>query len=328
MEFAYPSLLWLLLAVPLWAAWTVWRSRTEEGGLRFSQASSASRHLRTPWLRIRFLPTLLRSLALALGVVALARPQEVDRRVERTTEGIDIMMVLDVSTSMRAQDFQPNRFEAAREVATEFTRGRTNDRIGLIVFSAEAFTQVPLTLDYSFLRRMMQDVEIGMIQDGTAIGTALATAVNRLEGSEAESKVIILLTDGQNNRGEIDPTTAGEVAATMGARVYTIGVGSQGSAPYTVTRPFGGQRQVQMPVEIDEEMLRTVAQSTGGRYFRATDREALETIYEEIGELETSEIDEEVYTDRRERYAAFLWPALLLVLMDVLLRTTRLRRFP
>lgn len=328
MEFAHPHLLWLLLLVPVWGVWTVWRRRRGTEGLQFSQTDSASRHLRSGWLSVRWLPTVLRGLALMLGVVALAQPQELDRRVERSTEGVDIMMVLDISTSMRAQDFQPNRFEAAREVALEFTRGRQNDRIGLIVFSAQAFTQVPLTLDYSFLRDMMQEVEIGMIKDGTAIGTALATAVNRLKDSEAESKVIILLTDGQNNRGEIDPTTAGEVAAAMGARVYTIGVGSRGSAPYTVQRPFGGQRRVQMPVEIDEDMLQTVAESTGGRYFRATDKQALQTIYEEIGQLETSEIEEEVYTDRQERYASFLGPALLLVLLELLLRTTRLRRFP
>ena len=181
MEFAHPHLLWLLLLVPVWGVWTVWRRGRGTEGLQFSQTASASRHLTSGWLSVRWLPTVLRGLALMLGIVALAQPQELDRRVERSAEGVDIMMVLDISTSMRAQDFQPNRFEAAREVALEFTRGRQNDRIGLIVFSAQAFTQVPLTLDYSFLRDMMQEVERGVIKDGTAMGTALATAVTRLK---------------------------------------------------------------------------------------------------------------------------------------------------
>jgi Ca-activated chloride channel family protein len=326
--FANPHILWLLALVPIWAIWIWWRDRRHDAGLQYSSVAIARTVPRTIWTYLERLPLFLRTGALILGILALARPQEVNQRVERHTEGVDIMMVLDISTSMRAQDFEPNRFEAAREVAAEFIDNRSSDRIGLIVFAAEAFTQTPLTVDYDFLQRMMDRVEIGMINDGTAIGTALATAVNRLKNSEADSKVIILLTDGQNNQGQIDPTTAAEVAETMGVRVYPIGVGSHGSAPYAVDRPFGGQRQVQIPVRIDEEMLTTVANTTHGKYFRATDKTALRTIYDEIGSLEQTEIEEEVYTDYRERYATFAWPALLLVLLDVLLRTTRLRRFP
>ncbi len=328
MTFANSHILWLLAVVPIWASFVWWRNRRRDDGLRYSSVSVARDVPRSMWTYLQQLPLFLRTGALVLGILALARPQEINQRVERHTEGVDIMMVLDISTSMRAQDFEPNRFEAARDVAGEFVEGRTSDRIGMIVFAAEAFTQTPLTVDYDFLQRMMERVDIGMIKDGTAIGTALATAVNRLKNSEAESKVIILLTDGQNNQGEIDPTTAAEVAETMGVRVYTIGVGSQGSAPYAVNRPFGGRRQVQIPVRIDEEMLTTVAKTTGGRYFRATDRSALRTIYEEIGTLEQTEIQEEVYTDYQERYAIFAWPALILVLLEVLLSTTRLRKFP
>lgn len=328
MTFANPEILWLLVLVPLWTAWTWWRRRRQDDGLRYSSVAVVRQAPRTIWTYLQQIPLLLRTGALILGIIALARPQEVNQRVERHTEGVDIMMVLDISTSMRAQDFQPNRFEAARDVAAEFVENRTSDRVGLIVFAAEAYTQTPLTIDYDFLQRMMERVNIGMIKDGTAIGTALATAVNRLKDSEADSKVIILLTDGQNNQGEIDPTTAAEVAETMGVRVYTIGVGSHGSAPYSVNRPFGGSRQVQMPVRIDEEMLTNVAETTDGKYFRATDKNALRTIYEEIGKLEKTEIQEEVYTDYRERYAMFAWPALILVVLEILLSTTRLRKFP
>lgn len=274
------------------------------------------------------LPGWLRLGAITLGILALARPQERNTIVERSAEGVDIMLVLDISTSMRAQDFTPNRFEAARAVATEFIESRLSDRVGLIVFSAQAFTQAPLTLDYSFLQRMLQEVDIGLIEDGTAIGTALATAVNRLKDSAAESKVVILLTDGQNNRGEIDPATAADVAAALGVRVYPIGVGAYGSAPYVVDRPFGGQQRLQVPVEIDEETLRNVAAKTGGQYFRATDKEALRRIYEEIGELEKTEVEERIYTDVRERFLLFLLPAFILLLLEIALITTRLRPLP
>lgn len=328
MEFAQPHWLWLLLAVPLLAGWEWWRLRQRRGGLRFSAVSLAKR-IPTSWTtRLRALPALLRVGALILGIVALARPQEVNSVRTQSAEGIDIMLVLDTSTSMRAEDFTPNRFEAARDVAREFIRNRVSDRVGLVVFAAQAYTQAPLTLDYLFLQQMLEEVRVGVIQDGTAIGTALAMAVNRLKKSEAESKVAILLTDGQNNRGEVDPVTASELAATMDVRVYSIGVGTRGEAPFVVDHPFAGKRRQMIPVEIDEEMLTTVAQKTGGRYFRATSKEGLRQIYQEIDALEKSDIEQRIYTDRTERYASFLWPALGLVLIEVLLSATLFRRFP
>ena len=320
-------MLWLLLLVPLAGVWTWWRARGASG-LTFSDVRTAQSVPRSWTAQLQWLPAALRMGALALGVIALARPQVENVVRTRSAEGIDIMLVLDTSTSMRAEDFRPNRFEAAKDVAGEFIDSRVSDRVGLVVFAAKAYTQAPLTLDYSFLQRMLEEVRVGVVEDGTAIGTALAMAVNRLKDTEAESKVVILLTDGQNNRGEIDPVTASEVAETMGVRVYSIGVGSEGNAPFVVNRPFSGSQRQQLPVEIDEEMLTTVAQTTGGRYFRATSKEGLRQIYDEIGEMETSAVDERVYTDVEERYPRYLLPALALVLLDVLLSTTLFRRFP
>ena len=328
MEFAQPYWLFLLFLVPALGYWEFWRAKNRYKGLRFSNITSVKAAPQTVWVRIRWLPLLLRMGALALGIIALARPQDRNTIVERFAEGVDIMMVLDTSTSMRAQDFQPNRFEAAREVAAEFIGGRTSDRIGLIVFAAKAYTQAPLTLDYSFLQQMLGEVEVGVIEDGTAIGTALAMAVNRLKDTEAQSKIIILLTDGQNNRGEIDPVTAAEVAEAINVRTYTIGVGAYGEAPFIIDHPFAGRQRRMVPVEIDEDMLRTVAEKTGGQYFRATNKEALSTIYKEIGELEKTKVEERVYTDFNERYAQFLWPAFALLFVEVILATTRMRRFP
>ena len=325
--FAQPYWLLLLVLVPVLGLWE-WRRAQRRQGLRFSNAAAARATPRTFWAHLPALPGVLRLLALTLVILALARPQERDVVQERYAEGVDIMLVLDTSTSMRAQDFTPNRFEAARDVAGEFIRARISDRVGLIVFAAKAFTQTPLTLDYDFLLTMLNEVEVGVIEDGTAIGTALATAVNRLKETEAESKVVILLTDGQNNRGEVDPVTASEVAAALGVRVYAIGVGTYGEAPFVRDLPFGGRQRQMVPVEIDEDMLQTVAQNTEGRYFRATNTETLRRIYDEIGELEKTRIETRLYTDYEERYPFFLWPAFGLVLLEVLLRTTRLRRFP
>lgn len=328
MDFAQPYWLLLLALLPLLGAFEWWRGRKRREGLRYSSIRAARSAPKSIWTRVRALPNVLRYGALVLGILALARPQDRNVVEERFAEGVDIMMVLDTSTSMRAQDFSPNRFEAARDVAAEFIRGRTSDRVGLIVFAAKAYTQAPLTLDYDFLLRMLAEVETGMIEDGTAIGTAIAMGVNRLRESTAESKVIILLTDGQNNRGEIDPVTASEVAETMDVRIYSIGVGAYGEAPFIFDDPFGGQRRRMVPVEIDEEMLTSVAENTGGRYFRATNKQALSDVYAEIGELEKTKIEERVYTDYDERYALFLLPAFGLLLLELLLSNTRLRRVP
>jgi Ca-activated chloride channel family protein len=263
-----------------------------------------------------------------LGILALARPQDRNTVQERYAEGVDIMMVLDTSTSMRAEDFRPNRFEAARQVGSEFISNRISDRVGLVVFAAKAFTQAPLTLDYDFLLSMLAEVEMGVIEDGTAIGTALAMAVNRLKESEAKSKVVILLTDGQNNRGELSPETAAELAETFGIRVYAIGVGTHGEAPFVVDHPFAGRQRRMVPVDIDEDMLRAISERTGGQYFRATNNEGLRQIYADIGELEKTRVEERTYTDFQERYATFLLPGLLLLFLEVLLSNTVLRRFP
>jgi Ca-activated chloride channel family protein len=328
MQFAQPEWLFLLLLVPLAGIAELVYGRVRRMGLRYSSVAPAREAPRSVWARLRGLPIALRMAALSLGILALARPQIRNVVEERFAEGVDIMLVLDTSTSMRAQDFTPNRFEAARDVAAEFIRGRQTDRLGLIVFAAKAYTQTPLTLDYPFLLRMLEEVEVGVIEDGTAIGTAIAMGVNRLKESTATSKVLILLTDGQNNRGEIDPVTAADVAQTIGVRIYSIGVGAYGEAPFLFNDPFGGQRRRMVPVEIDEKMLSSVAENTGGRYFRATNKQALRDIYSEIGELEKTRIEQNIYTDYDERYALFLWPAFGLVLLEVLLTSTRLRRTP
>jgi len=324
--FANPSFLWFLLLVPVLGAWTWWRGRGVEG-LRYSDVGPAA-GVPSSWrVRLQGLPAVLRMGALALGILALARPQVQDVIRTKTAEGIDIMLALDTSSSMRAEDFRPNRFEAAQEVAGSFVEGRVSDRVGLIVFAAEAYTQVPLTLDYDFLQRMLERVTIGVVEDGTAVGSAIATAVNRLKETEAESKVVVLLTDGRNNRGEIDPATAAEIARSLGVRVYAIGVGAPGEEAPSLPR---GQLEERKPGEagVDEQMLRTVASTTGGRYFSASSREALQRIYDEIDELEATEVDERVFTDREEQYTWFLGPAFALVLLDVLLAATVFRRFP
>lgn len=322
MTFASPLWLLGLLAVPA-LAWALWRPRREAPGVRYSLGSDAAALGTTGWARLRKLPDGLLLAALALGLLGLARPQERDASIERSTEGIDIVLALDVSTSMTAEDFVPNRFEAAKAVAAEFVRGRESDRIGLVVFAAQAYTQAPLTLDYPFLLTMLQEVRMGLIEDGTAIGTALATATARLRDSEAASKVVILLTDGQNNRGQVDPQTAAEAAAALGVKVYAVGVGGDGLAARN--GPFGGLGPAP---EVDEGALRQVAETTGGRYFRATDAQALRQIYDSISELERTEIEETVLLDVEERYPLFLWPALACLLLAVGLSTTRLRQVP
>lgn len=321
MSFAQPLFLLGLLAVPAFLV-AARRARGAAPGLRYSATADAAAVPPTVWARLRWLPAALLLAAYALAVLALARPQQRDVRVNRAAEGVDIVLVLDISTSMTADDFYPNRFEAAKAVAAEFVDGRVSDRIGLVVFAAQAYTQAPLTLDYPFLKRMIRQVEMGLTEDGTAIGTAIATATARLKDSEAESKVMVLLTDGQNNRGEIDPTTAAEVAEALGVKIYAVGVGGEGG-------PMGGLfgPLLQAP-GVDEATLRAVAEKTGGRYFRATDIEALRTIYAEISELEKTPVEETAYVDVEERFAWFLWPSLGALVLGVLLSTTRLRRVP
>jgi Ca-activated chloride channel family protein len=263
----------------------------------------------------------LHAIAVALLIIVLARPQKTDKFQNTTTEGIDIIMTLDISGSMLARDFKPNRLEASKNVATEFISGRPYDRMGLVVFSGESFTQCPLTTDHAVLINLMREIQSGMIEDGTAIGNGLATAVNRIKDSEAKSKVIILLTDGVNNRGDIDPATAADIAKTYGIRVYTIGVGTQGMAPYPVQTPYGMQYQ-NMPVEIDEPILKEIASKTGGKYFRATDNNKLIQVYSEIDKMEKSKIDVRQFIRKEEKFLIPTIVAFILLALEILLRNT------
>jgi Ca-activated chloride channel family protein len=338
MRFADPVFLVVLLLVPLYLYlywWNQIRGRrkaairySDLGLIRDGQPVSAA-------VRFRHLPAVARAVGLTLLILGLARPQSGLHGEEVLTEGIDIVLVLDVSGSMKAEDLSPsgqpdgrNRLDAAREVAADFIRGRRNDRIGMVVFSAQSFTQCPLTLDYSVLQTLLQDIRIGMITDGTAIGMAVATAVDRLRDSKAESKVIILLTDGRNNTGSIDPVTAAELARALDIKIYSIGVGGKGKAPYPVDDSLFGRRYVQIPVDIDEETLQRIAGKTGGEYFRATNAAALAEIYKTIDEMEKTEIEVKEFTSYRELMTLFLFPALLLLLGGVGLGETLLRRAP
>jgi Ca-activated chloride channel family protein len=277
--------------------------------------------------RLRHFPLALRLLLLASLIIALARPQSVSSKENVSTEGIDIVLILDLSGSMLAEDFTPNRLVAAKQVAEDFIEGRTNDRIGLVVFSAESFTQCPLTTDYPVLVKLLKEVKNGMIADGTAIGLALANGVNRLKESKAKSKVVILLTDGVNNRGEIDPTTAAKIAATFGIRVYTVGVGAEGMAPYPVQTPFGVRRQM-MKVDLDEATLQSVATMTGGQYFRATDNQKLQSIYQEIDQLERTKIEVTAYKKYTELFPAWLMAGFILLAVELVLSNAVLRKVP
>jgi len=325
--FAYPWVLWLLLLIPV-LAFVYWRRRTRmvtevtfSSVLPFDHIPGSLRE------KLRDVPAGLRLLALALFMVALARPQSVSNRENVSTEGIDIVLLIDISGSMLAEDFSPNRMQAARQVADEFIDGRTSDRIGLVIFSAESFTQCPLTTDYPVLKTLLKEVKNGMIADGTAIGLALANGVNRLKDSKAKSRVMILLTDGVNNRGEIDPITAAKIAATYGIRVYTVGVGAQGEAPYPVETPFGIQRRL-IPVDLDEKTLTAVADMTGGKYYRATDNKKLKAIYKEIDQLERTKIEVTAYKRYSEKFYNWLLLGLIALLFEVGLSSTLLRKIP
>ena len=274
------------------------------------------------------MPGLLRALALVAFVFALARPQTGMTSENVLTEGIDIILALDVSSSMLAEDLQPNRLEAAKLVAADFVAGRRNDRIGLVAFAGEAFTQAPLTLDYSVIRTLLTELDIGMIEDGTAVGMGLATAIKRLQASEAASKVVILLADGRSNRGEIGPVTAAQVAQALGVRVYTIGAGGRGLARMPVSDPLRGTSYANVQVDIDEASLREIAEKTGGQYFRATDTESLAAIYDEIDELERTEIEVQNFTQYEERFPLVLGLGLLLIMIEVVLSQTALRKLP
>lgn len=264
-------------------------------------------------------------IALILIIIALARPQKENVTVEQSVEGIDIVLVIDISSSMLAEDLKPNRFIAVQNVAQDFVGARPNDRIGLVVFARESLTLVPPTLDHRLVHNQLDLMDMGIVRDGTAIGMGVATAVNRLRDSEAESRVIVLLTDGENNAGEIDPITSSEIAAALGIRLYTIGASTEGTAPYPIDDPVFGRRYYNIRVDIDEPMLTEMAEKTGGRYFRARDTQELQQVYSDIDKMETSVIEEIIYRDREDRYVLFLLPGVGLLLLSLLLDRTVFR---
>lgn len=326
MTFAHPYFFLLLLLVPL-AIWLyLWR---EKRPATFTLSTiGAFRGRKVSWrTRLCWLPFALALLAFISGVVALARPQSSNAYSTESTEGINIVLALDISGSMLAKDLQPNRFEAAKSVAGEFVSSRPYDNIGLVVFAGESYTQCPLTTDHAVLLNMINGVEMGLVNDGTAIGSGLATAVNRLKEIKEGSKVVILLTDGTNNSGTIAPVTAAEIAASFGIRVYTIGVGTMGEALYPI-QTYLGVEYVSMPVEIDEASLKQIASATGGLYFRATDNNSLHKIYEEIDQLEKVKLKVESFTQKEELFPPYLWAALILLFAALLLRSTLFRRMP
>lgn len=324
--FAHPLFFLLLLAVPPLIALFVMRLRTpatftlsSTGAFRGFKATLRS--------RLHWLPEALLLVSFVFAVIAMARPQTTNSHSTRETEGINIMLALDVSGSMLAQDLKPNRIEAAKEVAQEFVASRPNDNIGLVVFAGESYTQAPLTTDHAIVQNFLSGVELGVLDDGTAIGSGLATSISRLKETKGESKVVILLTDGTNNAGAIAPTTAAEIAKSFGIRVYTIGVGTMGEAP-TPVQTLLGIEYMMMPVEIDEASLKQIADTTGGQYFRATDNEELKEIYAEIDRMEKVKLKVENFTQKTELFPDFLWVALGLAVLALLLRNTWLKRLP
>ena len=328
MHFASPYYLWLLTFLVPMIGYYVWRTLQGGAAIRISSVAGVVRAPKTVRYYLRHLPFALRAAAFALLVVALARPQDVEQNVRTNTEGIDIMLAIDVSGSMLARDFKPDRITAAKEVAGSFIADRYGDRIGLVAFAGEAFTQSPLTTDQSTLQTLLARIRSGLIEDGTAIGNGLATAINRLRESEAKSKVIILLTDGVNNRGEIAPLTAAEIAKAQGIRVYTIGVGTEGMAPYPAIDMFGNITFVNQKVEIDEKTLTAISDMTGGKYFRATDKAKLKAIYDEINQLEKSKVEVTEHVSYHELYLAWVLAALGLLLAEFLLANLVLKRIP
>ena len=329
-RFANPEYLYLLLILPLLGYWYWTQARKRTGKLRFSDVGILKQVGKTTKQQLRHSLFLLRLLFIALVILAIARPQSGSKMRETSTEGVDIILALDVSSSMLAEDFKPkNRLVAAKQVAKEFVEGRQNDRIGLVIFAGESFTQCPLTLDYGVLMTLLDQTSVAdQDWDGTAIGMGVVNAVNRLRDSKAKSKVIILLTDGVNNRGQVDPVTASNIAAALHIKIYTIGAGSQGTALYPVDDPYLGKRYVPMPVEIDEVVLRKIAANTKARYFRATNTEKLAEIYQEIGELEKTKIEIKEFTRYEEFFDYFLGAGLIFFLLEIILSQTFFRKIP
>ncbi len=329
-RFANPELLVLLLLIPPMVYWYIKKQHRREGSLRYSHVGVIKSVSQAPSKKYRHILFILRTGVLTLLIIAFARPQSSSKEEEIITEGIDIILAMDISSSMKAEDLArgKNRLDVTKEVASQFITGRTNDRIGMVVFSGRSFTQCPLTMDYGILLKFLNEIYIGMIEDGTAIGMAIANSTNRLRDSKAKSKVVILLTDGRNNRGEIDPLTAAQVAAALGVRIYTIGAGTRGKAPYPIEDPFFGKRYQYIDVDIDEDILKKIADLTKGQYFRATDKTSLEQIYREIGEMEKTKIEVKQYTRYQELFVNLLYLALGVLVLEIILANTRFRKIP
>ena len=305
--------------------WYIFLGRKHQAYVKFTDTSFFTGLPRSWKVYVRHVLFALEMCALALLIVALARPQSSSKNQKINVEGIDIVLTMDISSSMLAQDLKPDRLEAAKNVAADFVKGRPGDRMGLVVFASETFTQVPLTTDHSMLLNMLKDMKCGMLEDGTAIGDGLASSVSRLKDSEAISKVVILLTDGDNNAGSVDPATAAEMAKIFGIRVYTIGAGTRGTAPYPVQTPFGGIQYQQIPVNINEPLLQQIADETGGKYYRATSNEKLQQIYDEIDQLERSKIEINEFTRVHEEFLPLVIWSLALLLLVFILRHTVLK---
>ncbi|HZJ80627.1 MAG TPA: VWA domain-containing protein [Dysgonamonadaceae bacterium] len=327
MEFAHPSYLYLLLLLLPLIAWYIVKLSRTQASFKLASTDAFKDTPRTLKVYLRHLPFVLRVISIALVIIVLARPQSINQWQETESQGIDIVLAVDISGSMLAQDLTPDRLTAAKKVAAEFVTDRPNDKIGLVIFAGESFTQCPLTTDHKVLLNLLNEVTFGMVEDGTAIGLGLANSVNRLKDSKSQSKVVILLTDGTNNRGQIAPLTAADLANSYGIRVYTIGVGTQGTAPTPVQTPFGIKIQ-NVEVDIDEKTLTEIASITGGQYFRAEDNEGLSNIYEEIDEMEKYLINVQNITRKQELYLPFALLALALIFIELILRRTWLRSIP
>ena len=328
MFFEYPDLLWLMTVPALLVLHYIWKELSgRKAHMRVSTSVPWTLKGRSFMVFFRHVPFLLRIFALAMIIVAIARPRSSQDMEKIDTEGIDIVLAMDVSTSMLARDFTPDRISASKDIAIEFISQRPSDRMGIVVFAGESFTQCPLTTDRATLINMMKEVQTDLIEDGTAIGNGLATAVARIKDSDAKSRVIILLTDGVNTRGEITPQMAAEIAKTYGIRVYTIGVGANGMAPYPVMTPWGVEVQ-NVKVEIDEELLSGIAEATGGRYFRATDNTKLAEIYSEINKMEKARTTVDSFPVYKELFGLYALLALLALLLELLLNWFVIRRLP
>ncbi len=327
MVFANIEYLFLLLLLIPYIVWYIMKRKKNEATLQISDARVYAHTPKSFRIYLLHAPFLLRLAALVMIILVLARPQSTNSWQNSEIEGIDIMLAIDVSTSMLAEDLKPNRLEAAKDVAAEFINGRPNDNIGITLFAGESFTQCPLTTDHGVLLHYVHNIQTGIIEDLTAIGMGISNAVTRLKDSKAKSKVIILLTDGTNNKGDISPLTAAEIAKTFGIRIYTIGVGTNGTAPYPMPTPMGIQYR-NIPVEIDEKTLTQIAGTTEGEYFRATSNSKLKEVYQEIDKLERTKLNVKEYSKRQEEYRLFALIAFLCVLLEVVLRNSILKKIP